>query len=149
MNKKSLPNEFTSLPTIWATKCTLCPLFHPWPRPPQFFAQTPKVFAQPSTFARPQAAPWISGSLNTMVQMEGDRRFVYNCCHSLDTQNTTNGRQLPRQAVTDWRRYNLLHTIFSSSWHADSTRTARSGGTSVTGSNPSHRHDARQMPAYF
>ena len=31
----------------------------------------------------------------------------------------------------------LFHATFSSSWHADSTQAARSGGTSVTGSNPS------------
>ena len=24
--------------------------------------------------------------------MEGDRRFVYNCCHSLGTENATDGR---------------------------------------------------------
>ena len=52
--KFSLPNELTLLPT----KCTLCPLFHSLPRPPQFFAQIPPFFAQPSTFARPPAAPW-------------------------------------------------------------------------------------------
>ena len=84
---------------------------------PAFFAQTPPFFAQPFTFARPQApaAPWISGSLNAMVQIERDRRFVYNYCHSLATQNTTYGRYLPRQAVTNWRRYNLLRATFSSS----------------------------------
>ena len=54
----SLPNEITPLPT----KCILCRLFSILAQTPPFFAQTPPIFAQPSTFARPPAAPWISGS---------------------------------------------------------------------------------------
>ena len=37
MNKISLPNEITPLPT----KCTLCPLFHSLPRPPPSLPRPP------------------------------------------------------------------------------------------------------------
>ena len=55
--KFSLPNEITSL----SAKCTFCPLFHSLPRPLHALPR-PQFFAQPSTFTRPPAAPWISGS---------------------------------------------------------------------------------------
>ena len=71
MNKISLPNEITPLPT----KIHSLPTFSLFAQTPPFFAQTPPFFAQPSTFARRPAAPWISGSWNALVQMEGDSRF--------------------------------------------------------------------------
>ena len=58
MNKISLPNEITPLPTNMHS----LPTFSIFAQTPPFFAQTPPYFAQPSTFARPPAAPWISGS---------------------------------------------------------------------------------------
>ena len=104
------------------------------------FAQTPSFFAQRSTYARSRTSPRIPGISDWVIaafEMEGNTTFFYNCCLSLVTANATDGRQFPRQAVTDWRSSNLFHATFSSSWHADSTRAARSGSTSVTGSNPS------------
>ena len=83
----SLPNEITPLPTKMHSLT-----FSIFAQTPIIFAQTPIIVAQPSTFARPPAALWISGSWNALVQMEGDRRFVYNCCHSLTTENATDGR---------------------------------------------------------
>ena len=84
----SLPNEITPLPTNIHSLST----FSIFAQTPLIFAQTPPIFAQPSTLARPPAAPWISGSWNTPVQMEGDRRFFYNFCLSLATENATDGR---------------------------------------------------------
>ena len=56
------------------------------------FAQTPSCFAQASTFLRSMAALRISGSWNAPVEIEGNRCFVYNCCLSLATEETTHGR---------------------------------------------------------
>ena len=58
MNRISLPNEITPLPTNMHS----LHIFSIFAQTPPFFAQTPLIFAQPSTCARPPAAPWISGS---------------------------------------------------------------------------------------
>ena len=51
------------------TKCTLCQLFHSLPTF-SLFSQTPPFLAQPSSFARPPAAPRISSSWNAWFRWQ-------------------------------------------------------------------------------
>ena len=105
MIKLSLPSEITCLTAKFIHWESL-PLFPSLTRR----SQTPSFFAHALILCpaihvhKAPAAPRILGSWYTLVQMEGDIRFVYNCCLSLATANAIDGRLLPRQAVMDWRR---------------------------------------------
>ena len=73
MNNFSFPIKIPSFPT----KCTFSLVF-----------QTPHSFSRPSPFFfQPSTGSW-----NTLVQIKGDRRFVYDFCHSLATENATDGK---------------------------------------------------------
>ena len=117
--------------------------------PPPFFAQTPSFFAQPSRFARSQAAPRISesGSWNAPVEIEGNRSFIYNCCRSLlhrerNRWHIMAENYLGRQSLTG-RGPTIGPVNISSCWQADRKWLARSCGTSVMGSIPSDWHWCR------
>ena len=98
------------------------------------------LFAQRSTYASARTSPRISGISDCVIaafEMEGNRTILYNCCLSLATANATDGRQFPRQAVTEWRRFKLC----------TSTRLTRSSGRS--GRNVSHGFEPQSTTQFL
>ena len=121
--------SFSHPNSLYSTKCILLPLFHSFSRPPHSFPSLLRLQGLRDLLGFLAAEThWFRWKeidiLLTIAVTLLPRRMQPTADNSRGRQSRTGGGP-------------IYFTTFSSSWYATSMRAARSGGMSVTHSNPS------------